>query len=299
MKGLPKSIIRIILALALLGGIAAAFTQPAVAAPEQAVNCKQWHTVKSGDYLSSIARQYGVNWRDIAEINNLSSPYVIRPGQKLCVSVSGAPVTPVPTPLPVTTSVRVYATKVVEDKEVTLAGKSLAANTSYIIYLSKYKGTVIERIKIGKVTTDKNGSFSGKVFKIPSKLADIAKIRVELFSGKKAVAENWFINANVEGNTGGYGAPVLALGFVSAKPGKSVKVQISNIPANVVYLVYIGKPGDSLDKMVLVDNVQSPKGKNIKVDFAIPAKYSKVSSLEIRIFNKPLDMSAYLVFANK
>lgn len=41
------------------------------------------YTVESGDYLIKIAAKYDVNWRSIAEINGLSDPYIIYPGQVL------------------------------------------------------------------------------------------------------------------------------------------------------------------------------------------------------------------------
>ena len=41
------------------------------------------YTVKSGDTLSDIGAKLGVNWKDIASKNGISSPYTIYPGQKL------------------------------------------------------------------------------------------------------------------------------------------------------------------------------------------------------------------------
>ena len=41
------------------------------------------YTVKSGDTLSGIGAKLGVNWKDIASKNNISSPYTIYPGQVL------------------------------------------------------------------------------------------------------------------------------------------------------------------------------------------------------------------------
>ena len=43
------------------------------------------HIVKSGETLFKIALQYGVPWMSIAEANNLTSPYVIYPGQTLVI----------------------------------------------------------------------------------------------------------------------------------------------------------------------------------------------------------------------
>lgn len=44
---------------------------------------EKYYTVVSGDTLSGIGLKLGVNWRDIANKNNISSPYTIYPGQKL------------------------------------------------------------------------------------------------------------------------------------------------------------------------------------------------------------------------
>lgn len=41
------------------------------------------YTVKSGDTLSEIGQSLGVNWRDIASMNGISSPYTIYVGQVL------------------------------------------------------------------------------------------------------------------------------------------------------------------------------------------------------------------------
>lgn len=41
----------------------------------------QTYTVKSGDTLSEIAAGYGVDWREMARLNNLENPDLIYPGQ--------------------------------------------------------------------------------------------------------------------------------------------------------------------------------------------------------------------------
>jgi LysM repeat protein len=43
------------------------------------------HTVQRGESLFTISLHYGVPWASIAEANNLSSPYVIYPGQTLVI----------------------------------------------------------------------------------------------------------------------------------------------------------------------------------------------------------------------
>ena len=43
----------------------------------------KFYKVKRGDYLTAIARRFGINWKALANLNNLSPPYVLHPGQKL------------------------------------------------------------------------------------------------------------------------------------------------------------------------------------------------------------------------
>jgi LysM repeat protein len=57
-----------------------------------ALVCTTYHIVQRGEYLSQIAKRFGVSWRWLAEINNLANPNRIFPGQKLCVEAEEAPV---------------------------------------------------------------------------------------------------------------------------------------------------------------------------------------------------------------
>ena len=51
------------------------------------------HTVKSGEWLFSIARQYGVSPYTLAQVNGIGAPYTIHPGQVLMIPSGGtAPV---------------------------------------------------------------------------------------------------------------------------------------------------------------------------------------------------------------
>lgn len=38
--------------------------------------------MKSGDTLSEIGQRFGVDWHDIARVNNIENPDLIFPGQK-------------------------------------------------------------------------------------------------------------------------------------------------------------------------------------------------------------------------
>jgi lipoprotein NlpD len=69
------------------------------------------YTVQRGDTLFSIAFRYGWDWKALAARNNIASPYVIRPGQKIRFSAAGASQpsasTPAATPASVSASKQV------------------------------------------------------------------------------------------------------------------------------------------------------------------------------------------------
>ena len=41
------------------------------------------YTVQRGDFLIALAKRFGLDWRSLAEINDIPFPYVIYPGQVL------------------------------------------------------------------------------------------------------------------------------------------------------------------------------------------------------------------------
>ena len=53
---------------------------------------QQFHEVKAGETLGSIAAKYGVDWRKIADWNGIENPSVIKVGQKLAVYAEQKPI---------------------------------------------------------------------------------------------------------------------------------------------------------------------------------------------------------------
>ena len=41
------------------------------------------YEIKSGDTLFNVSQKYNLSWQTLAKINNLSEPYILRPGQKI------------------------------------------------------------------------------------------------------------------------------------------------------------------------------------------------------------------------
>jgi N-acetylmuramoyl-L-alanine amidase len=44
-----------------------------------------YHVVAAGDSLIKIAKQYGMKWQDLAKLNNIKFPWIIRAGQRLVI----------------------------------------------------------------------------------------------------------------------------------------------------------------------------------------------------------------------
>lgn len=90
---MKKTALSLVLSAALLTGAAAPAANAAIiippdngfAAPYEIHNTT--HTVVAGESLSSIAKRYNVSggYLLLAQINNISSPYTIKVGQKLVV----------------------------------------------------------------------------------------------------------------------------------------------------------------------------------------------------------------------
>ena len=197
-----------------------------------------------------------------------------------------------------TSTGRIYAKEVEEDKNVTLVGTSLRANTRYDVFLSKFGKYPANAIRVGFAITDSNGSFT-KTFKIPGKLVDIAKISINIASSRGDTASNWFINASSTSNTGGVGSPTFSFKITSFKKGNWVKIKTSNLPANVTFAVRMGKAGSEGINGTRVGELRSNKGGSVTETFDIPDSLEDKSQIDIRVENKALGIAAFITFKNK
>jgi lipoprotein NlpD len=76
-------------------------TQPASTAAPSATQNAGYYVVHRGDTLYSIAWQHGLNFRQLADMNGVRSPYTIYVGQSLRIApVAGAHPTPLTVPMP-------------------------------------------------------------------------------------------------------------------------------------------------------------------------------------------------------
>ncbi len=284
----------ILAALAMTFSLIGAAVQPASAAAES-LTCTQWHTVQRGEYLVKIARMYDTTWRELAELNGLTNPSRIYPGQKLCVSgtSTGSPATPPSS----SGQVRVYALSVREDEYATLRGRGLAANSTYTVYFSRYGNSSGSPLRVGTATTDKNGAFT-RTFSIPSALVDVARIGVSLYNSGGDSATNWFINATADELTGGIGAPAFSFRVLQVVEDEEVELRTSNMPADVPFNVLMGKAGSKGVDGILVGTLRDGDGV-IKGTFDIPDELQGRSRIDIRMENSATGIFYYNTIDNE
>lgn len=111
-------------------------TSATVLAPAGA---ERTHVVQPGEWLLQIARQYGVDWRELAACNNIVNPHRIHPGQVLRIPGTGGQP-------PVGNEIR-YTVQPGDN----LFRIALRYNLSYL-YLASYNGIANpHQIRVGQV----------------------------------------------------------------------------------------------------------------------------------------------------
>ncbi len=103
-------------------------TTPVVNPEPPKVESVNSYTVQRGDCLSKIGNNLGVNWKDIATANGISSPYVIYVGQTLIIpGQTQSQPAPAPQPKPTPSGVQTYTVKSGD----TLSGIASKFGTTY------------------------------------------------------------------------------------------------------------------------------------------------------------------------
>ncbi len=300
-----------LLALVVLAGLFAAAVQPAQAASQaasqdatQTATCTQYHTVQRGETLSSIGRQYGVSWRELAEINNLANPNRIFAGQRLCVAVGDkAPNPPAPGKIPTFSIV-----SVVKDQTVTIETSNFPANDSFVVTMGRMGTRGVNGIRV-ETTNSGNGGRFRATYDIPADLRGRDRIAIRLESPTSGYfAYNWFYNntAGSGGGTGGGDDPVTDPGYsgfptfsiVSVDEDRSVTIRTNNFPPNTSFNVLMGKMGTRGVNGIKVTTIDSGQGGAFTATYQIPAELQGDARIAIRLESPTTGYFAYNWFYN-
>jgi hypothetical protein len=282
----------------LLSGLGAT-VRPAAAA-EAAATCTQYHTVQKGEYLTMIAKQYGVSWRWLADINNLANPSLIYPGQKLCVATDGSS-TPPPATIP-TFSIA----SVVADSKVTITPYNFPANDSFNVLMGEYGTKGINGIKVTTVTTNANRQLSATTYDIPAGLKGLNRIAIRLESPASGYfAYNWFYNSSTGSGTGGGSTPggstytgIPTFSIAAVVRDTNVTIQTKNFPPNLTFDVLMGQMGTRGVNGIKVGTLASGNGGSLSATFNIPPELKGLKQIAIRTQNSGTGYFSYNWFYN-
>ncbi len=176
--------------------------------PVYAGDCASQYTVKSGDWLKTIAAQFDVAWRDIAAANNIANANIIFIGQVLCIPGEGettsssedssSAASGTGNTGSTTTTTKPIATftiaSVLPGQSVTIQTANFPANIKFNVLMGPLgtrgeNGTLADTINSGA-----GGSFTTTV-SIPVGLQSAAQIAIRTESTTTAhFSYNWFFN---------------------------------------------------------------------------------------------------------
>jgi lysozyme len=146
------TIVCILIIAALLVSVLPQFTQVA-----SAQTCSKKYTVVSGDTLSSIAAKYNTSVQVLADLNDLTAPYVLSVGQVICLPAGAQQITATPSSGS-SSSKPTYEMAVTRDgTRITLKVASFPKNSNYHVRIGealRHSGWT----RIGKMKTNKNGA---------------------------------------------------------------------------------------------------------------------------------------------
>ena len=152
--------------LMVLSLLAVMLPQQGAGAVGLAVTCSTYHTVASGETLSSISVKYDVSVQEIASANDLKEPYQIFVGQRLCIP--GNPVVTSTAGAASTATGPDFTLKEGSDPyTLEIATVGYPAKSPYYVRISRSDSPSLTA-KLGTMKTNKSG-VAKRTFRIPNK----------------------------------------------------------------------------------------------------------------------------------
>ncbi len=171
--GIGVIITSLLLALALLAGVVPQVVM-AAPAPSVSATCAKYHTVVSGDTLSSISVTYDISIAELAAANNLTEPYTLTVGQSICIPGTAASTTTTTD----TKSTKREFTIERQGNYLVINAANFPKKSSYVVKLKKGRMSLpMPWVKIGVLRTRKNTDVI-QSFRLPKNFFDTPVIQV-------------------------------------------------------------------------------------------------------------------------
>jgi LysM repeat protein len=242
--------------------------------------CKTTYTVKSGDYLTKIANANDVDWRDLADANDLKSPYVVYVGQKLCIpsgSSSGSSGTTSST----STTAKIAVTK--SKDTITISSSKLPTNNTYFVRVDNANNKKLEWYRVGVLKTGKQASVK-ESFKLPDSLKNATSLNVCLknISSDAVVCNNPNLDRGATKSSSGSSSSAKWQGTYTADlVSDEIEISTSNFPKSSIFYVKV----DGTGSWTKIGVLKIKSDTSVTESFTLPSKLAKAKTVAVCLKN--------------
>lgn len=247
--------------------------------------CKATYTVKSGDYLTKIANEYDVTWLDIAEANDLKSPYVLFVGQKLCIpgkSTSGS------TGGNTTSSGSASFTAVKSQNSLTITTSNFPTKSFYYIKVDDPRDKRIEWNKVGTLSTGKETSVK-KTVNLPADFKNATSVLVclkNIYSDAQICNNPSYNHGSTKSDSSGSGSTASWKGtFTVDVVSKSIEIETSKFPTNSFFYVKVDNASGKALEWHKIGILRIGKNDSVTRTFSLPEALENATRLTVCLKN--------------
>jgi len=257
---------------------------PQFASAATDATCQATYTVKSGDYLVKIAGEYEVTWLDIAEANDLKSPYVLIVGQKLCIpgkSTSGA------TGGTTGSSGTASFTAAKSQNSLTITTSKFPTKSFYYVKVDDPRDKGIEWNKVGILSTGQETSVK-KTFSLPTEFRNAPSVLVCLKNiyTDAQICNNPSYNHGSTKSDSGSGSTASWKGtFTVDIVSKSIEIETSKFPTNSFFNVKVDNASTKALEWHKVGVLRIGKNDSVTQTFSLPEELENASRVTVCLKN--------------
>jgi hypothetical protein len=251
----------------------------------QAAECQDTYTVEYGDYLTKIASNYeGINFLDIAQANDIEAPYVLLPGQKLCIPEKA--VSRTTTSGTTTVTSRNFTIRKRGDT-LRVSVENLQRSETYFVKVDDANKNGLVWYKVGLLKTDRNREGEG-TFTLPDALQNASAFTVCLknVSTDDLICSDPGLTRYVEEEDEEEGSTDKATFTVIPLTGDRIMISTSRFPTDSFWLVKVRVWGGDIQNWSEVGKLRTRDQTSARYIYDLPSRFRNEDNLYICLKNQ-------------
>lgn len=270
--------------------ILASAPQPAVAASiTEATDaaCKETYTVKSGDYLLKIADAHDVDWRDLAEANDLEAPYVVFVGMKLCIPAKSGSGSGSSGGTTTGSSGKASFTAVKSQNSLVITTSSFPTKSSYYVKVDDARDKRLEWHKIGTLRTG-NETAVKESFRLPEELRSSNSFLVclkNVYSDAQICSNPNYNRASDSDSSDSDSEATWKGTFTVDIVGRSIEIETSKFPTNSFFFVKADNASGKALEWHRIGTLRIRKNAAVTQTFRLPEALEDASRITVCLKN--------------